>query len=79
MSISDVIVVVENKCDMFWRVDVTRGTQKKKSSKSVHKQKIGRGRGEPPNLKDVNIPRVKLYKITSIQIETNDPGQLSDD
>ena len=43
MSISDVIVVVEKKCDMFWRVDVMRSTQKKKSSKSVHKQKIGRG------------------------------------
>ena len=67
MSISDVIVVVEKKCDMFWRVDVMRSTQEKKSSKSVPKQKIGRGGGQnhpplgqPPNLKDVNIPRVSL-------------------
>ena len=71
MSISDVIVVVEKKCDMFWRVDVMRSTQKKKSSKSVHKQKIGRGGGQnhpspgkPPNLKDVNIPPVNVFKYT---------------
>ena len=29
MSISDVIVVIEKKWDMFWRVDVMRSTQKK--------------------------------------------------
>ena len=64
MSISDVIVVVEKKCDMFWNPDMMRSNEKQKSSKSVHKQKIGRGvkitpPGKPPNLKDVNIPRVK--------------------
>ena len=42
MSISDVIVVVEKKYDMFWNLDMMRS--------------------KPPNLKDVNIPRVKLAK-----------------
>ena len=69
MSISDVIVVIEKKCDMFWRVDVMRSTQKKKIIKirpQIKNRQGGGGQkppppppGQPPNLKDVNIPRVK--------------------
>ena len=66
MSISDVIVVIEKKWDMFWRVDVMRSTQKKNhQNPSTNKKSAGGGQnhpplGQPPNLKDVNIPRVNL-------------------
>ena len=71
MSISDVIVVIEKKCDMFWRVDVMRSTQKKNhQNPSTNKKSAGGGGqksppplGEPPNLKDVSIPRVNNYKV----------------
>merc|ERR1711923_200126 len=63
MSISDVIVVIEKKCDMFWRVDVMRSTQKKiiKIRPQIKNRQGGGGQNSksPPNLKDVNIPRVK--------------------
>ena len=49
MSISDVIVVVEKKCDMFWRVDVMRSTQKKNhQNPSTNKKSAGGGSKSPP-------------------------------
>ena len=49
MSISDVIVVVEKKCDMFWRVDVMRSTQKKNhQNPSTNKKSAGGGQNHPP-------------------------------
>ena len=52
---------------MFWRVDVMRSTQKKNhQNPSTNKKSAAGGQnhpppGKPPNLKDVNIPRVKNY------------------
>ena len=49
MSISDVIVVVEKKCDMFWRVDVMRSTQKKNhQNPSTNKKSAGGSKSPPP-------------------------------
>ena len=54
MSISDVIVVVEKKCDMFWRVDVMRSTQKKNhQNPSTNKKSAGGGSKSPPPLKSI--------------------------
>ena len=62
MSISDVIVVVEKKCDMFWRVDVMRSTQKKNhQNPSTNKKSAGGGSKSPPPLVNHRIWKTLIY------------------
>ena len=60
-SISYVIVVVEKKCYMFWNLDMMRSNEKKNHQNPSTNKKSDPGK--PPNLKDVNIPRVNFCDL----------------